>query len=221
MAPSPPASLLIIDDHPVFRAGLRAVLAPLAATGELREAGSVPEALEALAVRTPAAATLDLQLGSGNGFAVLERARELRLPTRFVVVSLFADPSLRARALELGASAFVPKEGPIEDVVTAVRGVLAAPRPEGAAPWDEPLPDLSAHLPPLAALARLTAAERLVLQHLALNRTSSDIAARLGLSARTVQNHRAHMCEKLNLKGNNKLLEVAIALREVLGPPVG
>lgn len=220
MNPPASSSLLVIDDHPVFRQGLVAVLSALPEVREVRQIGDLAEAWALLATCPPACATLDLHFANGNGFSLLERARAARLSTRFVVVSLFADESLLARARALGASAFVPKEKDVRAVVEAVRAALAepGPHPSGSRGEDAP-PDLEVHLPLLAALPRLTPAERLVLQHLALNRTSAEIGARLTLSPRTVQNHRAHMCEKLGLQGNNKLLEVAIALREVLGPP--
>src|SRR5690606_26080846 len=97
-------SILVIDDHPVFRAGVAAALARLEGSPVVQEAGSVAEAWAALETNPPACATLDLQLGQGNGFTLLVKARARGLPTRFVVVSLFDDEALRARAMALGAS---------------------------------------------------------------------------------------------------------------------
>lgn len=209
-------SILVVDDHPVFRAGVAAVLSRLDGIDRVREAGSVAEAWAELEADPPACVTLDLQLGQGNGFTLLVKARARSLPVRFVVVSLFDDEALRARAMALGASAFVSKDHGLEELAAAVRRVLQQ-RPEPAELEEiEPPPSLQAHLPTLGALARLSPAERLVLRELSHNRTSSEIAARLGLSVRTVQNHRAHICEKLGLRGSHRLLAVALELRDAL-----
>jgi|GEM_PF-2355763 len=96
--------------------------------------------------------------------------------------------------------------------------------------WDEPSSpgeerNDPRHLPPglpasvVEGLPSLTRAERNVLQHVALNQTSRQIAKRLFVSVRTVQNHRARICDKLGLRGNNRLLGVAIEMARYLGPP--
>lgn len=79
----------------------------------------------------------------------------------------------------------------------------------------------AADLPPsvMEALASLTRTERVVVQHVSLNRTSRQIARALFVSVRTIQNHRARICKKLGLEGHNRLLATAMALRTVLGPP--
>jgi len=101
---------------------------------------------------------------------------------------------------------------------------------ERPAPDDEPLEDddgepldvlAESDVPAsvLQGISNLTRAERIVLQHVALGRTSRQIARALFVSVRTVQNHRAHICDKLGLQGHNRLLGVAMALKRVLGPP--
>lgn len=216
MAAGEAISILVIDDHPVFRAGVAAALSRLEGSPVVQEAGSVAEAWAALESNPPACATLDLQLGQGNGFTLLVKARARGLPTRFVVVSLFDDEALRARAMALGASGFVSKDHGLDELADAVRAVLAQPPVLPAGHPIAPPPSLEEHLPTLGALARLSPAERQVLRELSHNRTSTEIAARLGVSVRTVQNHRAHICEKLGLRGSNRLLAVALALRDVL-----
>ncbi|PKN53854.1 MAG: hypothetical protein CVU56_29665 [Deltaproteobacteria bacterium HGW-Deltaproteobacteria-14] len=114
------------------------------------------------------------------------------------------------------ASLSAPTEG-----ATAAGRVIPAPVWDGAGrgPLDPRLapPGLPASVS--AGLPTLTRAERIVLQHVALNQTSREIAKRLFVSVRTVQNHRARICDKLGLRGNNRLLGVAIELARYLGPP--
>lgn len=211
--------LLVIDDHPIFRAGMIAALSRLPHNPTVLEAGSFAEGWRLLWDARPACATVDLELKDGNGLELLRMARERSLPTRFVVVSLFEDPLLRDHALSLGAHAYVTKDHDEERVVEAVCAALARPASASAGVHvdEPPLPTLPGRL--LEGVAQLSPAERRVMQHLAQNLTSAQIAERLQLSRRTVQNHRAHICEKLGLRGNNKLLEVALSLKSVLGPP--
>lgn len=211
--------LLVIDDHPIFRAGMVAALARLPEQPTVLEAGSFADGWRLLWEARPACATVDLELKDGNGLELLRMARARSLPTRFVVVSLYDDALFRDHALSLGASAYVTKAEDEEHVVAAVVAALAQPATTGAgARFEEPpLPALPGKL--LEGVALLSPAERRVMQHLAQNLTSAQIAERLQLSRRTVQNHRAHICEKLGLRGNNKLLEVALSLRGVLGAP--
>lgn len=216
MAGAAATSILVVDDHPVFRAGVVAVLSRLEGDPQVREAGSVAEAWAALEAAPPTCATLDLQLGEANGFTLLVKARARGLPTRFVVVSLFDDEALRARAMALGASGFVSKDHGLDQLADAVRAVLRLPLPPARVDDVGPAPSLDERLPPLGALTRLSPAERLVLRELSHNRTSTEIAARLGVSPRTVQNHRAHICDKLGLRGTHRLLAVALGLRDVL-----
>lgn len=209
-------SLLVIDDHPVFRAGLVSVLAQIDPELRVREASSLAEAWDTIRSDPPRCATLDVQLGDGNGLTLLRKARACGVATRFVIISLFDDALLRDQAIALGASGFVTKDQDTGAVADVVQRVLAEPLPPLTELPLEPPPLAQPSPPVLEGLSRLSRAERLVLRHLSMNLTSAEIAAELGLSRRTVQNHRAHICEKLGLRGNNKLLEVALSLRDVL-----
>lgn len=133
---------------------------------------------------------------------------------------------------------------PLDGGLPTLRGVLVRAMaltngPELVAPPDLALPSEPAETPTqptvesllpqppppevpssvLSGLAQLTKSERIVLQHLARNKTSREIAKTLFVSVRTVQNHRARICDKLGLRGNNALLGVALQLRDHLGPP--
>lgn len=217
MTSTPAPRVLIVDDHPVFRAGLASLLAKLPEAPTVSEACSLSEAWAAIERQTPDCVTVDLHLGDGNGFTLLSKARQRGLPSRFVIITTFDDPNLRRRAHTLGADGFAAKESDPYEVAGLVQCVLAAPvRPRGLTS-NEPVPDLEVHTPMLGALSRLTGSEQRVMRLLSRNQTSTEIAAALGVSTRTVQNHRAHICEKLGLRGAHRLLEVALELRDVLG----
>jgi len=217
----PTPSLLIVDDHPVFRAGMAAMVADLEKPPFILQASTLKEAWNLLRTKQLSCVSLDLQLPDGNGFTLLSKATSCGISARFIIVSLFDDPELKARAHALGADAYLTKDSAPDAIADTVRRLIALGPRETCADVDGIDSTDAAPLlrePLLAALARLTPAERRVLRLLSQNRTSTEIAALLGTSPRTVQNHRAHICEKLGLKGNHRLLEVAIELRDALGP---
>lgn len=124
---------------------------------------------------------------------------------------------VRSMALSTGPELIAPPDLPLPaDPPPAPSAPPAAASTEPALPAPPPK-----DIPPsvLTGLPQLTKSERIVLQHLARNKTSREIAKTLFVSVRTVQNHRARICDKLGLRGNNALLGVALELREHLGPP--
>lgn len=122
---------------------------------------------------------------------------------------------VRSMALSNGPELIAPPDLPLPAEPTAA----PQPSPPSAEPTLPAPPPKD--IPPsvLTGLPQLTKSERIVLQHLARNKTSREIAKTLFVSVRTVQNHRARICDKLGLRGNNALLGVALELREHLGPP--
>ncbi|HRE92197.1 MAG TPA: helix-turn-helix transcriptional regulator [Myxococcota bacterium] len=124
---------------------------------------------------------------------------------------------VRSMALSTGPELIAPPDLPLP-----ADPLASQPVPPTASSTEPALPaPPPKDIPPsvLTGLPQLTKSERIVLQHLARNKTSREIAKTLFVSVRTVQNHRARICDKLGLRGNNALLGVALELREHLGPP--
>jgi len=201
--------LLVADDHPVVRAGLTAALSRGAKFDVIAEANNGEEAWERLNRDPVDVAVIDVGMPQLDGLSVVARARAKDMETSFVVVTVRDDADTFARASELEVEGYVHKDRALEDILAAVDAVargerfvskaLEAPRspPRGR-------PDVE------KILSVLTPAERVVLRHLALNKTSRQIASELHVSVRTVQNHRANVCDKLELRGTNNLLQFAL-----------
>lgn len=211
--------ILVVDDHPVFRAGMAAVLSKLPGAPCVSEARCLEDAWRVIERDAPDCVTLDLQLPDGNGFTLLSKSKRQGVPSRFVLVTTFDDPNLKRRGHALGADGFAAKEADPDHIAQVVLRVLAAPPRSCPGVREAPPLALKAPTSLLGALSRLTGSERRVLRLLSRNQTSGEIAAALGVSPRTVQNHRAHICQKLGLRGPHRLLEVALELKDVLGNP--
>jgi len=210
--------LLIADDHPTFRRGLRDAIERAGAGEIVAEAGDGASAMRLAALHAPDVALLDLAMPQADGLAVLAWAREALPAMRCVLLTMYADAAYVDRAMALGARGYLLKDDPTEDVLRCLAEVARGGRfvsPRIGAPRVVP--------PPLdepedaRRLALLTPAQRAVLRLLADYRTSKEIAQTLGISHRTVQNHRARICETLGLEGPHKLLEFSVAHRGRLG----
>ncbi|MCU0306945.1 MAG: response regulator transcription factor [Thermoleophilia bacterium] len=185
---TPATRILIVDDHAVLRAALRAVLEREPGLVVRGEASSAEGALAALA-RSPADVVLmDLDMPGMGGLAGTAAVRRAHPATRVVVLSLHADADDARRAHAAGASAYVVKTAADEDLVEALRepGPAPAPPPGDGAPGG---------LPPLDGT------DRDLLCMLAGGATRGEIGARLGLAPQAVEERRARLSDRLGVRG--------------------
>ena len=214
-----PIRLVIVDDHPLFRQGLRQVVQSDARFELVAEAETGHDALRLIHERAPDLAVLDLHLPDMSGLDIIANLQAAGSPTRLVVLTMLRDESAFNRAMSLGVYGYVLKENAVTEIVNCLLSVARG------APYVSP--SLSAFLlrrrerndtvaQRQPGLADLTTAERRILKRIAERKTSKEIAAELVLSPRTVETHRANICTKLALKGNNSLLQFAIENRDAL-----
>lgn len=207
--------VVIADDHPIFRNGLRRALESAADVAVVAEAGDGDECLTALAASRPDVVVLDLDMPKTDGFAVVRALRAEGARVRTVILTMHDNEDFFNEAMDLGVDGYVLKDGAVSDIVACVRAVVSG--------RNYVSPTLGTYL--LARtrrataargrpeLALLTATERRVLARVAAGRTSREIAAELFVSVRTVENHRANICAKLGLRGANALLRFALEHR--------
>ena len=178
----------------------------------LAEAATAEQALVTTQVLHPDVVLLDLLLPRKSGYDVIPDLVRQAPPSRVLVVSSQAAPSSVRRALSAGASGYLPKRATDRELVAAIRRVAG-----GDGYVD---PSLGARLvvdATVPALAPLSERERDVLQLLALGYMNQEIAARLFISVRTVDTHRAHIMLKLDLETRAELVMFALA-NGVIGP---
>jgi len=214
-----PVRVAIVDDHPLFRQGLRQLLAGDRRYECIGEAGDGPAALELVARERPDVAVLDINLPGLSGLEVVRLVQERRLPTRLVVLTMCNDEETFNRAMDLGALGFVLKENAVAEVLESIhaaahgRHYLSPSLSEYLLRRRSRSAALSSSRP---GLEELTKAERRILQLIALNKTSREIGAALFVSHRTVETHRANICAKLGLRGSHRLLQFALENRSAL-----
>src|SRR4030095_979214 len=205
-------SLLIVDDHALFRAGLRCRLELEEDITPVCEAATAAQAVSKARSLQPDLVLLDLLLPGTSGHEAIPELAKASPQSRVLIVSPQAAPSSGRQALSAGAAGYVPKRASDQELVAAIRQVAAG---EGYVD-----PDLGAKLvvpDRSAALEPLSARERDILQLLALGHTNQEIGRKRYISVRTVDTHRAHIMRKLGVETRAELVLFALA-NGLLGP---
>jgi DNA-binding NarL/FixJ family response regulator len=200
--------VLLADDHAVVRYGLRALL-ELSGMEVVGEAGEGREALRLAEELTPDVAILDLTMPGLNGIDATAELRSRCPECRIVILSMHADSEHVHRAFAAGASAYLLKGSPSEDVVMATRAVLAGRRYVSG---ELAFADLSvrAHADDPGPIDSLSARERQVLQLVVEGHSSAEIAALVNLSPKSVDTYRSRIMKKLRVFDIPSLVKFAI-----------
>jgi DNA-binding NarL/FixJ family response regulator len=197
--------VLIVDDHQLFRAGVRAELEPLLEIAG--EAGGVEDALDAIERESPDVVLLDVHMPDGGGVEVIRRSATLaETPPCFLALSVSDAAEDVIAIIRAGARGYVTKSISGDELADAVRRVyegdaVFSPRLAGfvldafAGPAPQPETELDA----------LTAREREVLQHIARGYMYKEIALRLDISPKTVEAHVSSVLRKLQLSSRHEL----------------
>ena len=205
-------TVVIADDHPIFRKGLRQVLETDRSMHIVAEAEDGDGALAFLEQLRPQVAVIDIDMPGADGFEIARRVKEEQLLVAIIFLTMHTDEQIFNTAFDLGVKGYVLKDGAVTEIIKAIRAVAAGENYIS--------PELSTFLVRRAnraaalsqekpTLASLTQTEQRVLKLIASYKTSRDIAEELCISPRTVERHRANISEKLNLKGSHALLKFA------------
>lgn len=209
-------TIVVVEDHPVFRTGLAEVIGADPSLRIVGEAGDGAAALELVRRWRPRIVLLDINLPKASGLAVAEAVRAEGLGADVVMLTMYKDPAIFRKALDAGVKGYVLKDSAATDIVACLH-MVAAGRAYVSPALSSELLQRHAEAPgELAALADLTPAERRVLRLIADGLTSGAIAGRLGISPKTVENHRLHMCAKLGLRGPQALLRFALERKSLI-----
>jgi DNA-binding NarL/FixJ family response regulator len=195
--------LLIVDDHPLVREGLKARLSALPDIDVVGEAGHADEAMAQVAGCEPDLILMDVGMKDVNGIDLTRRLLEQRPGRLVLMLSMYDNPEYVNRAMQAGARGYVLKDAPASDIVDAIAAVTAggtflSPAVSGRLFRSQtPKPVMSLR-------------ESEILACLARGRSSKQIAQELNLSVRTVESHRQNIKRKLNLDGQAELIKYAV-----------
>ena len=205
--------LLIVDDHPVFRRGLREIIEEHPGFRIVGEAADGETGLRLALECDPDIALVDIDMPRQSGFDMARALRRMNSQVKVAFLTMYRDEEIFNMALDLGAKAYVLKENAVDDVVNALQKVA-----QGEIFLCQSVHEIGkrrtdavrALLLSKPQLERLTPAERRVLKLIAEDRTTKEIADLLGISFKTVENHRSSICQKLEIHGSHSLLKFAL-----------
>jgi two-component system, NarL family, response regulator NreC len=205
-------TIVLADDHPIVRRGLRTLLETERGLQIVGEAGDGLEAVHLVESLQPDVLIVDVLMPGLSGLEVTRQVSQRTAKTRVIVLSMYANEAYVLEALRNGASGYVLKDSGITDLVQAVRDVVAGRRYLSAPLSERAIAAYveKAHTRDPTPYESLTSREREVLHLVAEGHTSAQIAKRLYLSPRTVETHRANLMRKLGLRSQADLTRYAI-----------
>ena len=201
--------MLLVDDHTILRSGLRRILEEEFAGAVVGEAGNAEEALARLRQEPWDLLVLDISLPGRSGLDLLPEVKELHPRLPVLVLSMYGEQQFAVRALKAGASAYLTKERASEELIRAIRTVLAGRRYIGES-LAEKLAAHVAHDQERPPHERLSAREFEVFRRIAAAKGITEIAEELGLSVKTVSTYRTRILDKMGLASNAELMQYAI-----------
>ena len=188
-------TVLVVDDHPLLRHGLRDVIGHNTRFKIVGEAADGEDALRQLVCLKPQIAILDIDMPRLNGLDTIRAIRELPFPVKVIILTMYKEEDMLNAAMDLGAKAYVLKENAANDIVAALEkvdrgeGFVSALMLDAGQRRGDRVRELLLSRPQIESL---TPAERRILK-----------------LVRTVDNHRQHICDKLKLHGTHSLLKFA------------
>ena len=205
-------TVLVVDDHPLLRHGLRDVIGNNTRFKIVGEASDGEEALRKIACLKPKIAILDIDMPRLNGLEAIRSIRALPFPVKVIILTMYKEADMFNAAMDLGVKTYVLKENAANDIMVALEktdqgeGFVSALMLEAGQRRSDRVRELLLNKPQIESL---TPAERRILKLVGEDYTSKEIATLLNLSVRTVDNHRQHICNKLRLHGTHSLLKFA------------
>ena len=215
--------VLIAEDHVLVRAGIRALLEKNSNVHVLGEASNGQEALDMTRELKPDVLVMDIMMPRLNGIQAAERIQEQKMPVKVLLLSMYSDPGFVYQALQKGVKGYILKSSVSDELITAVHAVAS-----GKTYLSEPISEIVVESviktdPSIHTgnpLNGLSPREKEILQLIAEEHTSAEIAQMLFISEKTVEKHRASLMEKLNVRNIACLVRAALKYHLIeLDPP--
>ena len=205
--------IMLVDDHPLVRDGLRARLEAVPHFQVVAEAGSGPEALALLGTVRVDLVLMDLTMRDGGGIEATGQLSRNYPGVAVLILSMHDKLEYVTQAMQAGARGYVLKDAPGKDIVLAIETVMA-----GGIYYSAALARQLARAPAQQD-EQLTAREQQVLRHIAQGASNKQIARALDLSVRTVETHRLNIKRKLGIEGQAELIRYAVQHADGKGVP--
>jgi DNA-binding NarL/FixJ family response regulator len=207
--------VLLADDHPVVRRGLKATIEEDEGLRVIAQAADGNDALRQIVELKPAVAILDIDMPGLNGLGVARELAAQEIPTRIIFMTFHANEDLMRAAMDVGGKGYLLKGSETDEIAAAIHAVVAGRTYIGSTMAAVLLKQSADTSQPLD-ISVLTPTEKKILRRIADGLSSKEIGDALSIHYRTVENHRTNMCRKLNIEGANALARFALQHRAAL-----
>ncbi len=211
--------IIIADDHPIFRAGIKDIIGSMPGMELVGEAKDGLEAYQLIVSKVPDIAILDLEMPQLTGLDVCRKVLGEKHFTRFIILTMHKESHFFREAMDAGVLGYLLKDNAIDELVTCIKEVsggrtCVSRQIENYLTEHQAREQLPAEITKL--YAGLTATEKVILKLVSQSKTSQEIAESIFISPNTVDNHRANIARKLQLEGKNSLLKFALQYKDLL-----
>ncbi|MDP2387139.1 MAG: response regulator transcription factor [Bacteroidota bacterium] len=206
--------MLIADDHPIFRKGLKEILLSFYSSASILECSNGKEAFDTILKSRPPIAILDINMPEMNGLEVSERIQKENVETKIIILTMYRDREMVKKAFKVGAYGYILKDYAVNEILECIEKVKKGGKYIGN--------ELQDHFSELGKedqkifklhelLKALSQAELKTLKLVSQNKSTKEIAELLFLSEKTIENYRSKICQKLNLPPRNNSLVLWIS----------
>jgi DNA-binding NarL/FixJ family response regulator len=205
-------TIVLVDDHPVVRKGLKLSIEEDPRMKVVAEAGDGEAALGLIKKLNPQLALLDIDMPKLGGLGVAKEVTRLGLKTKIIFLSFHRDEDFFRAAIDIGGRGYLLKDSAMDEIVTAINTVISGQVYMSSAIALQLLQSGGAanDTQDDSLIRDLTPSERRILLLIADGLSSKEIGAELSIHYRTVENHRTNICRKLGIEGANALLRFAV-----------
>ncbi len=211
--------VIIADDHPVMRSGVKSVLQTDTRIEIISESSNGEDAYNSIIKHQPDIALIDIEMPKLTGLEIARRLSEEKIKTKIIFLTMYKEQDMFDEAMDAGAFGYVLKENAVEDVLECVKSVsdgkyyISPLISNYLVKRMNKLTDFKSDTP---SINSLTMTERKILKLISLEKTTQQIADELHISYKTVENHRNNISKKLNLSGTHSLVKFAISNKALL-----
>jgi DNA-binding NarL/FixJ family response regulator len=211
-----PTRILLADDHPLLRRGLRQTIESDPGFKVVAEASNGADALRLIEQHKPHIAVLDVSMPDMGGFDLALELQKRKLDVATVFLTMHKGKDMFNKAMDLGAKGYILKDAAFDEIMGALKSVASGQRHISSELLDfllQRLEGIDSLVRQMPGLNDVTATEKRILKLIAEYKTSREIAEELHIHYRTVDNHRTNISNKLGLQGSHALLKFAVEHR--------
>lgn len=210
----PISSLLIADDHPIFRKGLKDILQNSFPKATILECHNGAEAMDCILKNAPQIAILDVNMPEINGLDVCKQVIKKKPGSKIIILTMYSEKEMIKNAMLSGASGYILKDNAVDEIIGCIQSVHLGEKYIGAAMaqhHNEFSKEDKKKQSLVERLKALSQAELKTLKLVSQNKTSKEISELLFLSEKTIENYRSRICQKLELPPRNNSLVIWIS----------